>query len=96
MTQVKKKYGKFFQKRRNPVCKGDVQSSATKRMKTTPLTYDCVSEQHNFLGSLIKDSFTKGVIQLVYRSRQNVGSAVCPKRKTIKKVADLLSGTSGQ
>ena len=96
MTQVKKKYDTFFQKRRNPASKGDAQHEDMKRKKTTPLTYDCVSDQHNFLGSLIKDSFARGVLQIVYRSKQNVGSAVCPKRKTIRKVADLLCGTSDQ
>ena len=97
MAQVKKKYDKFFQKRRKPASKNNALSDKMIRQKTTPITYDCVSDQHKFVGSLIKDSFTRGALQLVYRSRQNVGSAVCPKRKTIKKVGDLLlRGTSAQ
>ena len=59
--------------------------------KTTPVTYDSVSEQHKFLASLFRDNFVRDSLQVVYKSRLSVGSSLCPKRKTIKKLTNLLT-----
>ena len=90
MDQVQKKYHKFFQKRKKS---GDSRKNPIAKIqkKTTPVTYDSVSEQHKFLASLFRDNFVRDSLQVVYKSRLSVGSSLCPKRKTIKKLTNLLT-----
>ena len=59
------------------------------KVQTTPILFDRVSGQHEFVRDLIKTSFC-GQVKVVYKSRSKISSLLCPKRKIIKKLSELL------
>ena len=58
-------------------------------MFTTPVTFDNVTGQHEIVSKLIANSFQKE-LRVVYKSRNKVGSVLCPKRGTISKLSKIL------
>ena len=84
---VQKKCEKFFQKRRSGGQK-DMKESK-KKLYTTPVIFDRVSGEHKVVFKLIRESF-KNEVQVVFKSRNKVGSVLCPKRRTISKLSKIL------
>ena len=82
---VVRKYKSFFKKRHG----GKPVSKEKGKVQTTPILFDRVSGQHEFVRDLIKTSFC-GQVKVVYKSRSKISSLLCPKRKIIKKLSELL------
>ena len=85
-TSVAKKYKSFFIKKRRG---GVTVSRRTGLVQTTPILFDRVSGQHDFVKDLVRTSFG-GQVNVIYRSRSKISSLLCPKRKIIKKLSELL------
>ena len=82
---VTRKYNSFFKKRQG----GAKLSRRDKLVQTTPVLFDRITGQHEYVRDLVKTNFD-GHIRLVYKSRSKVSSLLCPKRKIIKKLSELL------
>ena len=84
--EVQRKLNNFFKKRR--LIKPSKEKKLVETL-TTPVMYDNLSKQHMFVDKLCRDSFGDR-IQVVYKSRNKVASVLCPKRKTIKALTQLM------
>ena len=78
MEKVKEKRHAFFRKKH-----ANIRGSFSKCSEKLSVIYDNTTGQHRFARNLIRASFTRRV-HCLYKSRRNVGSLLCSKRKVIK------------
>ena len=69
----KKKTGKHSSYKQNP------------RLPTVTVTYDAVTNQHKIVKNIIRKSCADW-LHVVHKSRKNVASLLCPKRKIVNEL----------
>ena len=86
---VKTKTRKYFLKKKQ-LRNVQVQAEFQNLRKTTSITFDNSNKRHLFLKRTIRNS-TQSRLMVVYKSRPKIGSLLCPKRRTIRKLKHYLS-----
>ena len=84
--QIKFKTRKFFRKEKGKIPK---KFSLPPSMKTTTIKFDGFSGRHDFMKSMIRKSFGSRLV-ILYKSCNNIGSVLCPKRSVIKRLSKML------
>ena len=87
-VEVRKKIINFF-KKKNQHGKKLIPKKVISR-NFVSLKFDSGSRRHHFMGSLIRRHF-KNRLRILHKSSCNLGSLVCPKRRTIRILSSLSS-----
>lgn len=83
---VRNKFKNYFKKKKSGNHSPFKRDS---RLRTTTVTYDAVTNQHKIIGGIIKESCA-GQLQVVHKSRKNLSSLICPKKKIVNDLSKLI------